>query len=106
MLRDLSYRMQNPKESEALDNERFKKLMERAKELDVEQARLLAELNLTPEEIEDIVENRKLFTPLQWEEILAYFEEALPEWEAQSAAEIRKTRQSLSEIQRNWLYVR
>lgn len=107
MLRDLLQKNQSPEESQALEEELFQKLMERAKELDEEQARLFEELELKPEEVIDIVDNRLIFTPEQWEEILAQFEAQRPEWQSiRSAEEIRKARQGLSEVQRGWLFVK
>ena len=107
MLTDLFQKNGDKEKAEALQEKLFLDLMERAKELDVEQARLLEELEMTADEVDDIVENRKLFTPAQWEEILAHFDKEYPEWkDSRSAAEIRKARQSLSEIRHGWLLVR
>ncbi len=107
MLRDLFQSNEDPAQTLALQEKVFQDLMERAKELDIEQATLLEEIEMTPEEVDDIVENRKIFTSQQWEEILAQFEEQHPEWSAsRSASEIQKTRQGLSEIKLGWLFVR
>ncbi len=107
MLRDLCLKKEDQTKSLALQEKLFLDLMERAKELDEEQARLLAAMQMTEEEIEDIVENRKIFSPEQWEKIVAQFEEEHPEWRAtQSASDMRKTRQSLSEVRPDWLFVK
>ncbi len=107
MLRELFQKAEDPKKTLALQEKMFNDLMERAKELDAEQARLYEEMGVTPEQIDDIVENRKIFTAEQWDEIFVQFEQEYPEWAAdRSASEIRKARQGLSEIKQGWLFVR
>lgn len=107
MLRDLFQKNDDPEKSLARQEKVFYDLMERAKELDEEQARLFEEIDITPEELDDIIENKKIFTPEQWEEIFAQFKERHPEWTAsRSASEIRKVRKELSEIQLGWLFVK
>ena len=107
MLRDLFKKAEDPKKTLALQEKMFNDLMERAKELDAEQARLYEEMGVTPEQIDDIVENKKIFTPEQWEEIFIQFEQEYPEWAAnRSASDIRKARQGLSQIKHGWLLVK
>ena len=110
MLRDLFKKNDRQlEETEKAQKKLFQTLLERAKELDAERERMCEELELTPEQIKEIVENQEIFTEEQWKEIKSHFEATILEETDntyRSPAQIQQARQGLAQIQHNWIPVR
>lgn len=111
MLREL---FQNSRQNDTADKEsekKFKELLRQSAELDAQEAQLIQELEVRPEQVSAYLANPENFAEEDWALIqkqMAEYDEKIGNLRSQKrdCAKLRQAYSERSQIQQHWLFIR